>query len=242
MDPIRSGTTTERLIRTTLLAVVINAFAAAFLWDGYSGYARENAAALADSLGISPDPQPRIDMELTSMEATRLVAQIAIGASNSQVMELLGEPGLESGDRAYYLGAGGHITVRWGGDEIVSAEWVDASVHTETDLSWQGGIGAVLTFFGLFAILQLIRVVRTRAEVTDKGLKIRGKPLVSFETMTGFVDDGANTGVVRLGYRDGNGRSYVLLDEYIFKQRDAIIDALCEQTGFSNPLRAERES
>ena len=39
MQPISSGTTTERIARSTLLVVLVNGFAVAFLWDGYVGYA-----------------------------------------------------------------------------------------------------------------------------------------------------------------------------------------------------------
>ncbi len=54
MNNISSGSSAGRVIRAILLAVLVDGFAGAYLWDGYVGYARDNARALTGSLGLSP--------------------------------------------------------------------------------------------------------------------------------------------------------------------------------------------
>ena len=250
--PVRSGTTTERLLRAGLLAVVINGFAVAFLWDGYFGYARQNVESLVNSLGLSIDPLPAIDPKLTAELGRSLVARQAdlVGRSPndapiSKVGDLqaglpaLGEPALRNGDDAYYLGPAGHIKTHRRGGRIVSVEWVDGPAHTATDLMYQCWIGYVLGVLGLVSLGQLVRVARTRAVLSDEGLRIRGRPLITLEAMSGIRDKRASGGTLEIEYRDGEAAGTVELDGYIYKDRDAIIEAICEAKGFVNPLQPE---
>lgn len=257
--PVRSGTTTERLVRTALLTVMLNVFAAAFVWDGYFGYARQNVESLVKSLGLSTqqagfagDPLPAIDPKLTAELGRSLVARQAdlVGRSPndapiSKVGDLqaglpaLGEPALRNGDDAYYLGPAGHIKTHRRGGRIVSVEWVDGPAHTATDLMYQCWIGYVLGVFGLVSLGQLVRVARTRAVFSDEGLRIRGRPLITLEAMSGIRDNRASGGTLEIEYRDGEAAGTVELDGYVYKDRDAIIEAICEAKGFVNPLQPE---
>ena len=76
MHPIISRTTTERIVRATLAALLINGFAIAFLWDGYVGYSRKNVEALVQSLGLDPKQPPVIDEKLTAMAGDQLTREL----------------------------------------------------------------------------------------------------------------------------------------------------------------------
>ena len=237
--PVRSGTTTERLLRAGLLAVVINGFAVAFLWDGYFGYARQNVESLVKSLGLSIDPLPAIDPKLTAELGRSLVGRIPDDAPVSQAAETLGEPALRNGDDAYYLGPAGHIKTRRRGGRIVSVEWVDGPAHTATDLMYQCWIGYVLGVLGLVSLGQIVRVATTRAVLSDEGLKIRGKPLITLEAISGIRDKRESGGTVEIEFRDGQAAGSVELDGYVYRDRDAIVEAICVVKGFVNPLQPE---
>lgn len=239
MEPIRSGTTTERLLRAALLMVVINGFATAFLWDGHFGYARNNAAQLAESLGLVDERPLPIVQELTSSEARRSIHLAESERSFQGVGDTFGDPSLEAGDDVYFLGPGGHIKAHRTEVAIVSAEWVDGPAHTETDLVWQRWIGYVLATVGLVALAQFIRAVGTRVDLTEQGLKIRGKSLVSFQTMCAIQVRRDKGSAVEIEYLDGTRTRHVRLDDYVVRRRDAIVDAICERTGLTNPLRAQ---
>lgn len=265
--PVCSGTTTERLLRAALLAVVINGFAAAFLWDGYFGYARQNVESLVKSLGLpvqprragglAGDPLPAIDPKLTKELGRSLVAQQAparrgripddapspgapgVLPAISRVAETLGEPALRNGDDAYYLGPAGHIKIHRSRGRIVSVEWVDGPAHTATDLVYQRWIGYVLGVLGLVSLGQFVRVATTRAVLSDEGLRIRGRPLIPLEAISGIRDKRGSGGTVEIEFRDGKAAGSVELDGYVYRNRDAIIEAICEAKGFVNPLQPE---
>ncbi len=254
--PVRSGTTTERLLRAALLAVVINGFAVAFLWDGYFGYARQNVESLVKSLGLSArqagfasDPLPAIDPKLTRELGRSLVGRIPNDAPSpgapgvlpaiSRVAETLGEPALLNGDDAYYLGPAGHIKTHRSHGRIVSVEWVDGPAHTATDLDYQCWIGYVLGVLGLVSLGQFIRVSTTRAALSDEGLRIRGKQLITLEAISGIRDKRESGGTVEIEFRDGEAACSVELDGYVYRDRDAIIEAICAAKGFANPLQPE---
>ena len=235
---VRSGTTTERLLRAAFLAVVISGFAAAFLWDGFFGYPRENAESLVKSLGLSATTLPAIDSKLTAENGRELVDRIPKHASASQAKDMLGEPALLSGDDAYYLGPAGHIKARSSDGRIVSIEWVDGPAHTATDLNSQRWIGYALGLFGMVALGQLVRVGRTQALLSDEGLRVRGKPFITIAAMTGIRDKRASGGTLEIEYRDGETTETVALDAYVYRNRDAIIEAVCTAKGFVNPLQS----
>ncbi len=251
--PIRSGTTTERLLRAALLAVVVNGFAVAFLWDGYFGYAQHNVESLVKSLGFSArqagfasNLRQAIDPKLTRELGRSLVGRIPDDAPSklvlpaiSRIAETLGEPALLNGDDAYYLGPAGHIKTHRSRGRIVSVEWVDGPAHTATDLDYQCWIGYVLGVLGLVSLGQFVRVSTTRAVLSNEGLRIRGKQLITLEAISGIRDKREGGGTVEIEFRDGEAAGVVELDGYVYRDRDAIIEAICAAKGFANPLQPE---
>jgi hypothetical protein len=235
MQPIVSGTTTERIVRTTLLTILVNGFAIAFLWDGYVGYARENAGQLIQSLGLDLDTSPPINQGLTAAKARQIVDEIERAGTVTAVKTALGKPTIERGGDAFYLAPGGHLHIRLEQSRVTGIEWVDGA-HTETDQAMQRLLGQLMGLVGLALLCQFVRVITTRVSLTDTGLKVRGMSLIPFTAMTTLrASSSGKTGLVHLEYTR-NGRKGVLrLDNYVIKRFDAMIGAICEQTGFPDP-------
>lgn len=239
MQPIRSGTTTERIVRTALLVVLTNGFGIAFLWDGYVGYARDNAEQLMGALGLDRGPFPAITPEVTSAEAQRVIQNISPGTDAVAVEALLGGPTLEHGDDMYYLGPGGHLRIRLDRGRVASVKWIDG-IHPESELTHQRWIGYGLGVLGLLFLLHFIHVVTTRVTLTDEGLKIRGRPLIPFAAMDALqADRSGRSGRVELEYSLAGRRSLLMLDQYVVKHLPAIVAAICERKAFTNPLKPD---
>ena len=239
MQPIRSGTTTERIVRTTLLVVLTNVFGIAFLWDGYVGYARDNAEQLVGSLGLDPDPFPAITPEFTSAEAHRVTQDVSPGTDAASVEGLLGRPTLEHGDDMYYLGPGGHLRIRLDRGRVASAKWIDG-IHSESELAHQRWIGYGLGALGILFLVHFIRVITTRVILTDDGLKVRGRPMIPFASMDALhADRSGRRGRIELEYSLAGRRSLLRLDQYVVKHLPAIVAAICERKAFANPLKSD---
>ncbi|MGB2986743.1 MAG: hypothetical protein WBE26_12775 [Phycisphaerae bacterium] len=242
MLPIFSGTTRERIVRTSLMMILINGFAIAFLWDGYVGYARRNAQQLIHSLGLRIDPLPAIHPKLTAGEAQRLMQSIKKEAESDAVTVLLGEPSFEHDHDAYYLGPAGHLRVRTESGRVASVDWT-GGVHTETDQALQRWVGLGLGILGAVFIVQLVRVLTMRVLLTDAGLKVSGKPLVPFESIRALrAARSGRSGRVELDYSIDGRPGRVRLDDYVVKEFRAIVTAICERAGFPNPYGSNRES
>ncbi len=239
MQPIRSGTTTERIVRTTLLVLLTNGFGIVFLWDGYVGYARDNAEQLVGSLGLEPDPFPAITPEFTAAEAHRVIQDVSPGTAAAAVKALLGEPTFPHGDDMYYVGPGGHLRIRLDRGRVVGVRWIDG-IHSESELAHQRWIGYGLGALGVLFLLHFIRVVTTRVMLTDEGLKIRGRPLIPFAAMDALqADRSGRSGRIELEYSLAGRRSLLRLDQYVVKHLPAIVAAICERKNFTSPLRAD---
>jgi hypothetical protein len=161
MEPIVSGTTTERLIRAGLLAVLVSAFAIMYLWDGYGGYARDNVHSLAETLGVNPDPLPPVNPELTESQALSIARKILPGSAVEEVTAQLGPPSFQMDDHRYYVGPGGRLQFETRNGRIVEGHW-HAGVHSEADINTQRWIGIILAACALAALGHLIRVLATR--------------------------------------------------------------------------------
>jgi hypothetical protein len=236
MRPIVSRTSTERIVRSAILVLFVTGFAAAFLWDGHVRYARDNARKLAASLAVTEPEHLAINADLTSAEGRRLARELAADGRSETVTALLGEPQLRHGNRSYYLAPGGHLRVGVEGGRVTEAEWTDGP-HTDTDLSLQRWIGYVLSVLGVFAIVQFLRVVRTRVVVSEAGLETPGTGVIPWDAVTAIraAPSGA-AGAIELACQVGGRVRVVKLDDYGVKDLAAVVAAICEQRGFTNPL------
>lgn len=235
MLPMTSGTTTERIVRTMIPTLLFSGLAGAFLWDGFVGYARDNAEKLVQSLGLESDTAPVINTELTAARGRDLAGQIGAGDDFLSATRELGPPAFESGDDAYYVGPAGHLRVRHRSGRVENAEWVIAA-HSESELTWQRGIGYVLSVVGFAMFLQLVRVLTLRVALTEDGLSLRGRPAIPFDAMTALRPVRSGTpGLSDLEYSIAGRTRSIRLDDYVIKEYQAIIEAICERAGLSNP-------
>jgi len=238
MEPIRSGTTWGRIARAALLAALAGGFAIAFLYDGYVGYARENARDFARTLGLPSPPLPEVQPKLTSAEAARMIERAKAGGPLPELFAAFGQAAARKDGQDFYLGPGGWLRARHDEGRIAQLEWVPGA-NTEADQRWQRWIGMVLAALAIVFILRLTFVAAGRVFLTDAGLKMPGRRYIPFEAMTELrerPDDPA--GCVALHYQK-NGRACVLsLDPYVVRELPAVVAAIRQRKGYPIPTPA----
>ena len=235
MPTITSGTTTERIVRNALVMLLVDGFTVAYVWDGYVGYARQNAAELARVVGMGTASSLASNPRMTTAEGRRIAAETQPGAKLDDITSALGAPTVTKDEEVYFLGPGGWLRLRLEKGAIVSAVWTDGK-RSESDQKWQRGIGFVLAIVGVVLTVQLARVVSTRATLSDAGLQVSGRPLIPFEAMTGLrVPGGGKGGRVELEYSLDGRRGVIHLDEYVFREAPAIAAAIRERKAFPGP-------
>ncbi len=254
MESYRSGTTTERIVRTAILTAVLLVYSAWSFRDGYYKWPVEkNLPIMIQHL---PVPKPA-DPKLINPAVTKAALDaIEKGSPIADVDSRLGEPVDRkpdaTSDTRYYFGPGGVARVVVRNDKVQLTEWIDQGLKTEFDLRLQKIIGAVTGVLGLLMLLQFIRVLTTRVELTEAGLRVNsqggqrfgGSPLVPLEAMTGLKTvDYDRKGWVEVEYKLPDGRQgSVSLNDYVHRAFPQIVQALCEHHGWQNPIKARREA
>lgn len=231
MNPINSGTSNERIVRSVLLCILVDVFAMYFLYDGYVGYPKKNAEQLATLLGLPAAQAPTPNDALTAERGKALAESVRAGQGLDKFSTEFGAPAIRQADAAYFVGPGGWLKAEMQGDMVRSAKWSDGP-HTEADQSIQRLLGWLLVVGGLAAMLNLLRVIMTRAQLTDAGLLVTGHKLIAFEAMTGLRCS-ESSGICTLEYA-ASGQSWTLrLDPYVYKQAAEISRAIAERKGFA---------
>ena len=237
MEPIISGTTLERIVRATLVTVMVCGAAIWFLWDGYVSYSRENARQLLQLMGLDAGQELTVDPELTSARARELAASVRKGSSRDDLKATLGPPSLTHKDQAYYLGPGGHLEVTFERGRVVAVVWVDG-VRSEMSQALQRWLGYALAVLGLALLIRFIRVVITRVSLTEAGLLIRGHPEIPFTAMKSLRPErSGKVGLVDLAYEVGGQKGVIRLDDYVIREYDGVLNAICEKTGLPDPRK-----
>lgn len=256
MEPIRSGTTTERLVRTAILTLLMVGYSAWSFVDGYHTYPRKNVVQLMQNLSPVPETPPAINRQVTQAAVESLADK-----SEAEVLAVLGQPaavspikdevGRSLGQLNHYFGPGGMAQVRIR-DGMVTKNgllWQSGSKN-ESDLFFQFAIGGVIGVLGSIMILQFLRVLTTRIELSDQGLKVKGQggwrfggsPLIPFEAMTGLGDPqnrfaDRRGDFVELEYTLPDGSSgQVRLNNYVHAAFSDVVTEICRRKGFDNPL------
>lgn len=231
MTPVESGPSTERIVRNLLLLLILVIFAAAFLLDGFFGYAYNNVHQLAKSLGKTDEPLPKTDLRLTAEAGRRHGAEIAAGTPRDEVAQRLGPPAFRLESEEYYVGPGGHLRAQYNHDRLTSIDWIDG-IHSETDIAWQRWIGFVLTAFAGGLAVSFSRVLRGRVRVTDEWLQIDKAPPVACSSIRRiYLDPESVKGRVLIECESEGRPGAYILDAYRVKHLDAVIDALQQATG-----------
>ena len=248
METFRSGTTTERIVRTLILTVVLVLYSAWCFRDGYYKWPLGNLPKLLETLPVPPPPE----FELINPAVTRGAFEVvARGATTSEVEARLGEPSVRERETAYYIGRGGMARINFYNDKVTTKQWVDG-LKTDSDLFLQKIIGVITGALGLLMVLQLIRVLITRVELTEAGLRVNsqgglrfgGSPLVPLDAMVGLrTDDYDRKGWVGVEYKLADGREGTVgLNDYVHKAFPEIVPALCEHHGWEDPIKKRQEA
>jgi hypothetical protein len=243
MEPIISGTTTERIVRTTLLAVLFSVGSALFFRDGLWKYPRENMEVTIKALGVPvPDPPPVISKQINAESA-------ALAKSGDLVRDALAKYAAapfagttDDGETVHILfGPGGHLRIRSRALIVSSVDWVPGPKHERSSLIVQLGIGVLTGVVALVALIHLVRVLSTSISLNEEGLKIRGKPLIPWDAMKGIdANRYEKTGWLRLEYELSGRPGRVRLDNYWHKAFRPIVEAICERKGFDYKLPPPR--
>lgn len=252
MQPIVSGTTTERIVRTSIMTVVIVVMCVLFLKDGYVSWPQKNLEKAIESLDPVPTREawPTIDETITrsALEAFQAGWENQ-RVTRADVIGRFGEPGWESPrrDDLRYFGPGGVFRFTLVGDLAVQATF-DSGQKAESELKLQKVIGFGLLGMSLVMFFQVVRVVTTKVTLGDEGLAVRSRASIAFDQMVRFESGRyRKKGYMDLIYnRDGKERS-VRLDDYVHGEFRPIVEAIVAHCGFENPLpppkdAAEQES
>jgi len=236
MQEIRSGSSTRRVVRAAVTVVIVNVFAVLFLWDGFIRYPVANAVQLARTLGDSLPVPPPIHPELSAERAASFVGSWQKGSAAELLAKAWGEPAIRHEGVWYFLGAGGHLAARVTGDRVDEVDWQDG-IHSDQDLKWQRVIGAVLAVIGVICLVNLIRTVMSFATLSAEGLHVSGRRLVTWEAIEGVeLIPNDKFRRIKLTHTVEGKKNALMLDDYVIRDRDAIVAAICERKGFADPI------
>jgi hypothetical protein len=239
MTPIISPTTNERIIRTLGITAMFAVFSGLFLYDGYVGYPNKNIAKAVESLDPVPSELPAINPAVTYQSTESFVGEDFAEAKSRQDLEdVFGAPGWVNSDatESYYFGPGGVLRLELDGDLVRLVEYVPGE-KDDVDLSIQKWLGFVLAPFALLMLLQIVRVLMTRVELSDDGLKLRGRKVVGFDAMRSLdATQFRKKGFVDLSYDDNGSSKTVRLDDYVVREFRPIVEEICRRCGFDSPI------
>jgi hypothetical protein len=239
MEPITTGSTTERIIRTTLVTLLAIGAALWCAYDGFVGYPLGNLERALKDL----TPQREASAELISSAVNeRAVAALKGKIFLKDVVAELGEPGWQGegpsgGREARYFGRTGQIIISFGpAERITRVHYEPARYKTETDLAFQKGMGLVIGVIAIILIVHWFRVIIVRTSMTEEGVKRGSGPRVAFDAMKNLrAERYAKKGWLDIEY-ELDGREGVLrLDDYKIKAFPRIIAEICRRKGWENP-------
>lgn len=235
MEMIQSGTTVARILRAALVLAMTGGFAAAFLFDGFFGYPRLNAMALAESLALPLETMPHINAQLTAEMAEAIRSRVGVGDPLTALTDDLGDPDLHHNKDVYYLGPGGHLRATVDRGRIRELGWVGGR-KSESELRWQQYLGFALSVVALASLVRLILLLTMRVTISSQGLKLPGRRMIGFDAMTALKsEEKPSFGRLVLEYDVGGGSRTVTLDRYAIAAWEPIVTALCDRKGFTRP-------
>ena len=260
MEPITSGSTTERIVRTSLVTLLAIGAALYCFYDGYVRYPMKNLRRAVQEL----DPQPEVLQELIIPEINADTAgTVSTGVFLRDMIARFGEPGWrverisykrdENGAlteeideiirQARFFGPAGQIILDLDpADRVKHVRYERAMLHGETDLFTQKAMGIGVSFVALLLVLQWFRVMVAKAALTNEGIKLTVRPLVPFDAMTALrAEHYGKKGWVDLDYELDGRAGTLRLDDYKIKAFPEIIAEICRRKGFEDPHKIWHE-
>lgn len=249
MQPIVSGTTTERIVRTSIMTIVVVVMCVLFFKDGYISYPQKNLEKAVEALDPMPEPDawPEIDKNIGQETFNAFQEETRDERlTRADIIKRFGEPGWErpAGDQMCYFGPGGVIQIALEGDLVDQNQSRFVSGYkSESELFLQKVIAFVLLGLSLVMLFQFGRVITTRVVLSEDGLKVRGRPVIPFKSIL-RIDNSRyrKKGYMDIYYtRDGKEPS-VRLDDYVIREFRPIIEQICAKCGIENPLPSPKDA
>lgn len=240
---IESGPNTERSIRNLLMLLMVAFFAAWFAYDGWVGYPAKNFEDLLKQMppelrekATSATVYPSITEAILPFMEEAKQAPSVVAARDILETAVGGPPSLESSDAWFYFGPalGFKLSIERGAPARLSAMRTPKSAM---DIRLQQYIAMGLIGLTAYLIVFNLMLRRTRMVLNDAGLTVAGTGPIPWSAMKSLdISRFADKGWVDLIYDDHGSPRTLRLNEYHHSAFDDVIDALCRQKGFENPL------
>ncbi len=239
MEQITSGSTTERIIRTSLITVFALGAAGWCFYDAYVKYPLQNLERAVRDL--TPPPELSRDLIVPAVDAKSTDA-IDKRTFLKDLVARFGEPGwrgknAKGKSEARFFGPAGQLIVTLDpGDRATKARFAQAEYKNAKDLAVQKGMGVVIGLLGVLLLVHWLRVMIVKATMTDEGIKLVGHPLVPFDALTELhAEEYAKKGCVGIDYEMDARAGTLRLDDYKIKAFPEIIAEICRRKEWEDP-------
>ncbi len=237
MQPIKTVSTRERIVRNAIVTAMVAGFSAWSIYDGYVGYPRKNLEIARQDLPAEVQDQATINPLVT----TERHGAVKRGASVDDAEKAFGKPtwsgSTDDGYKAIWIGPAASLAVEYNSmDVIKSVQWKDGQ-HSETDLVVQKVMGFVLAPIALLMLIRLVWMSTQGATLSDEGLKPSGRTLIPYDEMTGWdTTDYKQKGRIELSYSSGGKDMSYTLDDYKLRAFPTIVSEIADRRGFESPF------
>lgn len=251
---LKSGPAVMDRVYWSVVTVACLAFAAYFFYDGKWGYLKDNreeAARMAPAFIERPVDQVELGDSPTQADFESLKADLerlkdsGRPTSPEQVHQAFGPPvhtkRTGPGEIVeYFISVYGCATVPINNDRVTPntmawTKWLKTKEEIKHQYYW----GLIPLLIGLYAGLRAYGAMTLRVVIDEEGMTYAGKR-IPFEAMTALRDYNRK-GWVELYYRTGAGQKRLRLDNQKVAKFDEIAAAICQATGFENPITAYHE-
>ncbi|NOX59152.1 MAG: hypothetical protein GXP29_09890 [Planctomycetes bacterium] len=239
MEPIKTVSTTERIVRNGIVTAMVVGFSVWSFYDGYVAYPIDNLNQAKEELPSDSQEQAVINEKVTE----DIAQSFKKGDKVKAMIEAFGPPAWkgDQNDRmkkSVWFGRGGSLVVVANSSGIARrAEWKKGK-HRESDLRLQKLMGLVLAPLGLFMLIRMVAMLSRGAEFSDEGLKPSGKTMIPFAAMTGWdTEHYDDRGQITLEYESNGSTEIYLLDDYKLAAFKTIVNEISARKGFENPLQ-----
>jgi hypothetical protein len=249
MTPITTRSTRERIIRNSLVTVMLLGYAGWSFYDGYRGYPQDNLETARQELPAEAQADAKINPAINQDNLARLQSEgiLSKGQRLGDVEAELGPPswngpfGKGEDHAAFWFGPAGTLVVRHTSLGIITHQaQFKPGKHKAADLFIQKLMGVGIGIIGLYALARVIAMLATSVTLSDAGLKIPNGRVIPFEAMTAWdPGDYKDKGRITLTYGDEGRTRQFVLDDYKLAAFRPIVDEICTRKGFANPFDAQ---
>ncbi len=244
---IETGTTNERLARSGIMVIALALFAAWFAMDGWYRYPIKSLECLQKDIKLTelPVPHPKLSMS----DAHGPKDKLKPGTPKVEVMAILGKPIKKepspkgTSEHWHYIGQYGRLDLEVdstqdpGLGKVLTYTWEQTPSDYRMEAVQQQKVFAIVcAVIALGGACWVIGIWRTRVVVDETGL-IYNKRRIPWDAMTDLDASQYHAkGWLKLVYQDGERQRRFKLDSFKIDDFDGVIDALCRQKGFANPI------